>query len=67
MILKNDQWLATAEGQEQTLRGAINFRRVADSSLYGMSQPTAEGIGHVLDIVRNEAGQAEQVAWINLR
>lgn len=67
MILKNDQWLATAEGQEQTVRGAINFRRVAESSLYGLSQPTEDGIERVIEMVRKDVGSAEHIVWINLR
>lgn len=67
MILKNDQWRATAEGQEQVVRGAINFRRVPHSSLYGLSQPTQDGIARVLESVREGRKSDGQVVWINLR
>lgn len=76
MILKNDQWRATAEGtegeagtsdQEHLVKGAINFRRVPKSSLYGLSQPTQEGIKRVLKSVREGRKGDGRVVWINLR
>ncbi|KAL8278970.1 hypothetical protein RQP46_008639 [Phenoliferia psychrophenolica] len=66
MILKNDQWRSMAEGQEPTIRGAINFRRVPNSSLYGLSQPTQDGIERVLESVRRDNAGAK-IVWINLR
>ncbi|GAA5966606.1 hypothetical protein JCM21900_001467 [Sporobolomyces salmonicolor] len=66
MILKSDQWLFE-EGQEQTIRGAINFRRVQGSSLYGLSQPTEEGIRRVLDAVKADLKPGARTVWINLR
>ncbi|GAA5942648.1 hypothetical protein JCM1841_006801 [Sporobolomyces salmonicolor] len=66
MILKSDQWLFE-EGQEQTVRGAINFRRVQGSSLYGLSQPTEEGIRRVLDAVKADLKPGARTVWINLR
>ncbi|KAK4050677.1 hypothetical protein OIV83_003403 [Microbotryomycetes sp. JL201] len=67
MILKNDQWTASAEGQDERVRGAINFRRVQDSYLYGLSQPTQDGIERVLDIVSKERPAGGRTVWINLR
>ncbi|KAM0753591.1 hypothetical protein T439DRAFT_322487 [Meredithblackwellia eburnea MCA 4105] len=72
MILKNDQWRSMAEGQGETsaptststtvaVRGAINFRRVPNSSLYGLSQPTEDGIVHVLENVRRELRERPKV------
>lgn len=67
MILKNDQWRSMAEGQEPTIRGAINFRRVPNSSLYGLSQPTQDGIERVLESVRRDMPDDAKIVWINLR
>lgn len=67
MILKNDQWSASAEGHEPVVRGAINFRRVPNSSLYGLSQPTQDGIKRVLATVRRDIAEDGHVVWINLR
>ncbi|KAK4055018.1 hypothetical protein OIO90_003359 [Microbotryomycetes sp. JL221] len=67
MILKNDQWTASAEGQDERVRGAINFRRVEGSYLYGLSQPTQDGIERVLDIVGKEKPSGSRTVWINLR
>lgn len=68
-ILKNDQWLALAEGQWQHVRGAINFRRVPGSKLYGLSQPTEEGIRTVVRQVSEELGEGEgrRIVWIGVR
>ncbi|BGP42410.1 hypothetical protein JCM10450v2_006504 [Rhodotorula kratochvilovae] len=67
-ILKNDQWLALAPGQEQRVRGAINFRRVpGPSRLYGLSQPTEDGIRTVLQRVRGELGDGARIVWIGVR
>ncbi|GAA6056946.1 hypothetical protein JCM3770_007157 [Rhodotorula araucariae] len=73
-ILKNDQWL----GQAQRARGApINFRRVPDSRLYGLSQPTEDGIRSVLRQVKGElaanGGDSDdhqnqaRIVWIGVR
>ena len=67
MILKNDQWRSMAEGQEPTIRGAINFRRVPSSNLYGLSQPTQDGIERVLENVRHDSHADGKIVWINLR
>ncbi|KAK4703550.1 hypothetical protein P7C70_g2674, partial [Phenoliferia sp. Uapishka_3] len=67
MILKSDQWRSLAEGQEPTVRGTINFRRVPKSNLYGLSQPTQDGIERVLENVRNDMKGEGKIVWINLR
>ncbi|GAA5826021.1 hypothetical protein JCM11251_000094 [Rhodosporidiobolus azoricus] len=69
MILKDDRWLTLAEGQEesQAVRGVINFRRVPGSLLYGLSQPTEEGIRRVLEAVKADVKPGAQVVWIGVR
>lgn len=71
MILKNDQWSASSEIDSDSLdsdrgaiKGAINFRRVPQSSLYALSQPTQAGIEHVLERVMHSS---DKIVWINLR
>lgn len=58
---------AGGEQEDQLVRGAINFRRVAGSSLYGLSQPTQEGIQRVLEMVRKGGKSEGKIVWINLR
>lgn len=71
LILKNDQWRSmsqeTEEEEPNAVRGAINFRRVPNSSLYGLSQPTQDGIERVLENVRSEMKEGSKIVWINLR
>ncbi|GAA5953720.1 hypothetical protein JCM8115_004129 [Rhodotorula mucilaginosa] len=67
MLLKEDQWLTLAEGQTQLVRGAINFRRVPNSLLYGLSQPTEEGIRRVLDTVKRDLKPGARIVWIGVR
>uniref|UniRef100_A0A0K3CRK6 BY PROTMAP: gi/472580415/gb/EMS18219.1/ metal ion binding protein [Rhodosporidium toruloides NP11] gi/647403677/emb/CDR49761.1/ RHTO0S32e00298g1_1 [Rhodosporidium toruloides] n=1 Tax=Rhodotorula toruloides TaxID=5286 RepID=A0A0K3CRK6_RHOTO len=81
MILKEDVWLAsntsqtdpsstsasTSSGSIQHIRGAINFRRVRDSFLYGLSQPTEEGIRRVLDVVKGDVKPGARIVWIGVR
>ncbi|SGZ32317.1 BQ5605_C040g11854 [Microbotryum silenes-dioicae] len=81
MILKNDQWrIAAADAPAgddasssnadfgSTIRGAINFRRVPNSSLYGLSQPSQDGIVKVLEEVRQGmVDRQAAIVWINLR
>ncbi|GAA6022381.1 hypothetical protein JCM10207_004746 [Rhodosporidiobolus poonsookiae] len=67
-ILKNDQWLTLAEGQsEGVIRGAINFRRVPGTLLYGLSQPTEEGIRRVLETVKADLKPSAKIVWVGVR
>ncbi|GAA6033114.1 hypothetical protein JCM8097_002951 [Rhodosporidiobolus ruineniae] len=69
MILKQDIWLRLAEGQEAstTVRGTINFRRVPGSLLYGLSQPTEEGIRRVLETVKADVKPGAKIVWVGVR
>lgn len=80
MILKEDVWLASNSSQTdpsstaatpsssiQHIRGAINFRRVKGSFLYGLSQPTEEGIRRVLDVVKGDVKPGAKIVWIGVR
>ncbi|POY76292.1 hypothetical protein BMF94_0487 [Rhodotorula taiwanensis] len=66
-LLKEDQWLMSAEGQHQVVRGAINFRRVPDTLLYGLSQPTEDGIRRVLEAVQKDLKPGARIVWIGVR
>lgn len=59
---------AEGEGGEEEVRGAINFRRVPGTSLFGLSQPTEEGIDNAVETARKAAKKVtDKVTWINLR
>ncbi|KAI5474355.1 metal ion binding protein, partial [Pseudohyphozyma bogoriensis] len=66
MILKDDRWRVSDE-ENPSVRGAMNFRRVPESSLYGLSQPTQEGVEGVLKQVESNMHGEGTIAWINLR
>lgn len=57
----------SAEGQHQVVRGAINFRRVPDTLLYGLSQPTEDGIRRVLEAVQKDLKPGARIVWIGVR
>lgn len=72
LLLKRDVWREFAH-QEDALcvRGAVNFRRVQHTNIFGTGQPSVDGIRNLLLTVLDSipAPQAEQrtVLWINLR
>lgn len=67
MILKSDQWPAQFHQDDRVIPGALNFRKVPDVALFGLSQPTQEGIERVIEDVRKKFKNAERLTWINLR
>lgn len=67
LILKSDQWATEFKQTDHGLRGAINFRRVPDTSLFALSQPTEEGIDRAVENARKDAKSGDKVTWINLR
>ncbi|GJN93415.1 hypothetical protein Rhopal_006470-T1 [Rhodotorula paludigena] len=80
LILKLDQWLSTSPDSKPLIRGATNFRRISDAVadaptfLYGLSQPTEEGIRAVLQRVKGDLGvdghdgvKDKKIVWIGVR
>ncbi|KNZ49561.1 hypothetical protein VP01_493g4 [Puccinia sorghi] len=67
LILKSDQWPAQFHQDDRVIPGALNFRKVPDVALFGLSQPTQEGIERVIEDVRKKFKNAERLTWINLR
>ncbi|MBT9582131.1 hypothetical protein IV102_02210 [bacterium] len=60
--------LQDGERPQPTLAGAFNFRRLPDAPIYGMSQPTAQGIRNALNHLNagpSSSGPAPH--WINMR
>ncbi|KAL1914564.1 uncharacterized protein VTP21DRAFT_8189 [Calcarisporiella thermophila] len=82
-ILKIDQWTSNKQARNHVedssgrqagsisggmdIEGAYNFRRVAGTHIYGVAQPTYQGIKNVVELIREEQPGLSQVLWINLR
>jgi hypothetical protein len=66
-LLKSDQWLRESHYVEDGVRGAINFRRIPDTKIYALGQPTLEAIEEVLDRIKTAHPSAERIVWITLR
>ncbi|KAJ2964084.1 hypothetical protein NQZ79_g1039 [Umbelopsis isabellina] len=56
-----------ASEYDDIVTGASNFRRVPHTSVYGVAQPTVEGLQNVLRKLRKDKGQSEKILWINTR
>jgi hypothetical protein len=52
---------------DELVIGASNFRRVPQTSVYGVAQPTIEGLQNVLRKLRQDRGRSEKILWINTR
>lgn len=57
----------TSSEYDDMVVGASNFRRVPHTSVYGVAQPTIEGLQNVLRKLRQDKGQSEKILWINTR
>ncbi|KAF9561985.1 hypothetical protein CPC08DRAFT_707027 [Agrocybe pediades] len=66
-LLKSDQWLGESHHVEDGVRGAINFRRVPDSDIYALGQPTVEAIDEVLKRIKRNEPYATKIVWVTLR
>lgn len=66
-LLKSDQWSNEPDETPETLRGAKNFRNIPGTSIYALGQPSIGAIDEVLQRVREERPDADQVCWITLR
>lgn len=56
------------QGEENSVVGAPNFRQIAGFPIFGCAQPTAEGLGKVLEKVSRGSGEkAAKTVWFNMR
>ncbi|MBW0461895.1 hypothetical protein O181_001610 [Austropuccinia psidii MF-1] len=67
LILKSDQWPTQFDQNDRQIPGALNYRKVPEIALFGLSQPTQEGIDRVLEDVQEKAKKPRRITWINLR
>jgi hypothetical protein len=69
--IQKDIWRdALEDGHDsKAIRGALNYRRIPNTRVYALSQPTDSGIVGVLDSVDADKADRtdEPVTWINLR
>lgn len=64
-ILKFDQYPGLhTESLRENIPGAPNFRQVPGTDVYGVGQPTVDGLRNVLDRVD---GKNQRVLWTNMR
>ncbi|KAF9048553.1 inositol hexakisphosphate-domain-containing protein [Panaeolus papilionaceus] len=66
-LLKSDQWLSESHHVDHAVRGAINFRRVPDTTIYALGQPTVEAIDEVVRRIKAAHPSASNMVWITLR
>ena len=66
-LLKSDQWLRESHYVGQGVRGAINFRRVPDTKIYALGQPTLEAIDEVVSRIKKAHPTSSKIVWITLR
>jgi hypothetical protein len=64
-LLKSDQWHQAVSSSEG-LRGAVGFRRIPDSNLFAVGQPTQDAVGHVIEAIEKITHGCE-IVWLNLR
>ena len=66
-LLKSDQWLRESHHVDNGVRGAINFRRVPDTKVYALGQPTIGAIDEVVTRIKSAHPTASKIVWITLR
>lgn len=66
-LLKSDQWLSESQHVEREVRGAINFRKIPDTQIYALGQPTSSAIDEVVGRIKQEHPGASSILWITLR
>lgn len=62
---------ATAKNSERhhsfVIDGASNFRRIENTHVYGVAQPTVNGLRQVVRTLLRDKPKSERILWINLR
>jgi len=62
-----DRHSLVSEYDEFLIEGASNFRRISQTSVHAVAQPTIDGLKNVLRKLRRDRGRGESILWINLR
>jgi hypothetical protein len=66
-LLKSDNWLKESQHVQHEVRGAINFRKVHDTQIYALGQPTMNAVDEVVSRIKQEHPGASSILWITLR
>ncbi|KAJ3193150.1 hypothetical protein HK101_005337 [Irineochytrium annulatum] len=74
-ILKIDQWSKESSRGDNIIDGAPNFRKIDGFPIYGVAQPTIQGMKSVVKCLTTEderlpnfsTPKCKKVCWINLR
>ncbi|KAJ3046238.1 hypothetical protein HDV00_000050 [Rhizophlyctis rosea] len=65
-ILKIDHWSKEAL-IDSAIEGAANFRKIPNFNVYGVAQPTIQGMKNVVSVLASGPSPPHNVLWINLR
>ncbi|KAJ3127930.1 hypothetical protein HK100_009462 [Physocladia obscura] len=73
-ILKVDQWVTESQETPALIDGTLNFRKIPNWSVYGVAQPTIQGLVNIMKALTATDGSVnpsihskKAVCWINLR
>ena len=64
---KQDQVTNSERHHRFVIDGASNFRRIENTHVYGVAQPTVNGLRQVIRTLLSDQPKAERILWINLR
>lgn len=64
---KKDQVGNSERHHSFVIDGASNFRRIENTHVYGVAQPTVNGLRQVIRTLLSDRPKAERILWINLR
>ncbi|KAF5359127.1 hypothetical protein D9756_003293 [Leucocoprinus leucothites] len=66
-LLKSDQWIRRQTVEDDSIRGAINFRQIPNSNIYALGQPTVDAVDDVVSRIKRAHPDAPRIVWITLR
>ncbi|TPX51665.1 hypothetical protein SeMB42_g01840 [Synchytrium endobioticum] len=66
-ILKMDFWASANKSGPQVIDGAANFRKIPTQNIYGVAQPTLQGMENVIATLKQKEPSLSAVIWLNLR
>ncbi|KAI6042555.1 inositol hexakisphosphate-domain-containing protein [Pisolithus marmoratus] len=66
-LLKSDQWLSKSQRVLHSVRGAINFRNIPGTNIYGSGQPTEAAVDEVVGLIKQNHPNVNKIVWVTLR
>jgi hypothetical protein len=64
---QQQQQQGTERHHSFVIDGASNFRRIENTHVYGVAQPTVNGLRQVIRTLLSDRPKSERILWINLR